>query len=134
MTDHEVGARLRTIDDQATGYPDGHMLFFFEYLDLDVIESEATRRPYTMHMDGPRSFVTFVGPFVSDTHRRVTERVVASERPAHTHGRVVELRQELKLEGSSFLGINSTLTTREFVLGRSTLGGDTVLKDREPLA
>jgi len=134
MTDHEVGARLRTIDDQATGYPDGHMLFFFEHLDLDGIESEATRRPYTMHMDGPRSFVTFVGPFVSDTHRRVTERVVASERPAHTHGRVVELRQELKLEGSSFLGINSTLTTREFVLGRSTLGGDTVLKDREPLA
>jgi len=133
MTDAEVGARLREIDDRTTGYSSGHMLFFFEHLDLDGVDSEDARRPYTMHMDGPRSFVTFVGPFVSDDHRRATERIVATERPAHTHGNVVELRQELKLEGGSFLGINSTLTTREFVLGRSTLGGDTVLKERESL-
>lgn len=134
ITDADVGDRLRTIDEQSTGYPGGHMLFFVEHLDLDGITSESARQPYTMHMDGPRSFAVFIGPFVSDTHQRAVERIVATERPAHTDGNVVELRQELKLEGRSFLGINSTLTTREFVLGRSTLGGDTVLKEREPIS
>jgi len=133
ITDAEVGARLRAIDDRSTGYPEGHLLFFFEHLDLDDLGSAAARRPYTMHMDGPRSFVTFIGPFVDEAHRRAVERIVATDRPAHTHGSVVELRQELKLEGGSFLGINSTLTTREFVLGRSTLGGDTVLEERQHL-
>jgi phage tail-like protein len=133
LDDAAVGDHLRRIDDQTAGYPDGHLLFFFEHLDLDDVGSREARDAYTMHMEGPRSFVAFVGPFVSDDHRRAVERIVATERPAHTHGRLVELRQELKLEGGSFLGINSTLTTREFVLGRSTLGGDTVLDERESL-
>jgi phage tail-like protein len=133
LDDAAVGDHLRRIDDQTAGYPEGHLLFFFEHLDLDDVGSREARDAYTMHMEGPRSFVAFVGPFVSDDHRRAVERIVATERPAHTHGRLVELRQELKLEGGSFLGINSTLTTREFVLGRSTLGGDTVLDERESL-
>lgn len=133
LDDEAVGDHLRRIDDQTAGYPEGHLLFFFEHLDLDDVGSRAARDAYTVEMDGPRSFVAFVGPFVSDDHRRAVERIVATERPAHTHGRLVELRQELKLEGGSFLGINSTLTSREFVLGRSTLGGDTVLDERESL-
>jgi phage tail-like protein len=133
LGDAAVGERLRQIDDQTAGYPPGHLLFFFEHLDLDEVGSAAAREPYTMHMDGPRSFVTFVGPFVEESHRDAVKRLVATERPAHTHGRVVELRQECKLEGASFLGINSTLTTREFVLGRSTLGGDAVLDERETI-
>jgi len=134
MTDDQVGATLREIGEMTSGYPGGHLLFFLEHLDLDGVEADEPRRPYTMHMDGPRSFVVFIGPFVEESHREAVERIVASERPAHTHGSVVELRQEFKLEGNSFLGINSTLTTREFVLGRSTLGGDTVLKEREQLS
>lgn len=134
LTDDEVGRALREIDETTSGYPEGHLLFFFEHLDLDDTDSEEVRRPFTMHMEGSRSFVVFIGPFVTEDHRKAVERIVGVERPAHTHGRVVEMRQELKLEGSSFLGVNSTLTTREFVLGRSTLGGDTVLKERGSLA
>jgi phage tail-like protein len=133
ISDAEVGARLRQIDDRNSGYPEGHLLFFFEYLDLDRTDSASAREPYTMHMDGPRSFTTFIGPFIDESHRNAVQRIVASQRPAHTHGEVVELRQELKLDGGTFLGINSTLTTREFVLGKSTLGGDTVLAERELL-
>lgn len=134
ITDEEVGTTLRDIDEQTEGYEEGHLLFFFEHLDLDDIDSEAARQPFTIHMQGPRSFVAYVGPFVSQEHRDAVKRIVWSERPAHTHGHVVELRQEMKLEGNSFLGVNSTLTTREFVLGRSTLGGDTVLKERTAIA
>lgn len=133
LADGELGGALRRIEDRTTGYPPGHLLFFFEHQDVDGVTDERARRPYTMHMEGPRSFVTFAGPFVNSEHRAAVERTVAREKPAHTHGRVVELRQELKLEGGSFLGINSTLTTREFVLGRATLGGDAVLKERAAL-
>jgi len=133
LSDEAVGERLREIDDRTTSHPSGHLLCFLEHLDLDDADLGAARGGYTMHMDGPRSFVVFVGPFVRREHRRAVERIVASERPAHTHGNVVELRQEFKLAGSSFLGVNSTLTSREFVLDRSTLGGDTVLTEREQL-
>lgn len=133
LSDEEVGEQLRAIDNQASGHDGGHLLFFFEHLDLDGIASDIARQPYTIHMNGPRSFVAFVGPFVSRDHRTVVNRIVANERPAHTHGQVVELRQEMKLEGNSFLGVNSTLTTREFVLGRATLGGDSVLKERNAM-
>jgi phage tail-like protein len=134
LADDEVGERLREIDDWAAGYPSGHLLFFFEHLDLDDADPGPAQEGYTMHMDGPRSFVAFVGPFVRRAHQAAVERVVASERPAHTHGNVVELRQECKLAGGTFLGINSTLTTREFVLNRSTLGGDSVLTERDQLS
>ena len=133
LSDEAVGERFREIDDRTAGYPSGHLLCFLEHLDLDDADAGPAREGYTMHMDGPRSFVVFVGPFVRRSHREAVERIVASERPAHTHGNVVELRQEFKLAGSTFLGINSTLTSREFVLGRSTLGGDTVLTEREQL-
>lgn len=133
LSDEAVGEALREIDDLTSGTNGGHLVFFFEHLDLDDIDAGQARQPYTMHMNGPRSFVAFVGPFVSRDHRAVVNRIVGSERPAHTHGQVVELRQELKLEGNSFLGINSTLTTREFVLGRATLGGDSVLKERNAM-
>lgn len=133
ITDEDVETAFGEIDETTAGYTDEHLLFFFEHLDLDGIESEAARQPYTMHMQGSRSFVVFVGPFVSQSHRTAVERIVAAEKPAHTHGQVVGIKQELKLEGGSFLGINSTLTTREFVLGHSTLGGDAVLKGRGSL-
>lgn len=131
MADQELGTALRQIEEQTTGYDPGHLLFFYEHLNFDGMTADSARQPYTMYMEGPRSFVVFIGPFVNRAHRDAVERIVGREKPAHTHGRVVEIRQELKLEGGSFLGINSTLTTREFVLGRATLGGDTVLKERE---
>ena len=130
LPDEAARAAFDAIDETTAGYGDGHMLFFLERQDLDGIGSEAAREPYAMHMRGSRSFVVFVGPFVSRSHHRSVARVVSADKPAHAHGRVVETEQELKLEGRSFLGINSTLTTREFVLGDATLGGDAVLRER----
>ena len=111
----------------------GHHLFVMERLDLDGIDSPAAREPYTMHMPGPRSFAVFVGPFTDPGHREAVEELVAREKPAHTDGHVVPMRQHVKLEGNSFLGVNTTLTPREFVLGRATLGEDSVLTERDLL-
>jgi len=133
LADDELGAALRRIEEQSAGHEPGHLLFTVEHRDIDRVTDRRARQPYTRHMEGPRSFVTFAGPFVDPEHLTTVERTVAREKPAHTHGRVVEIRHELKLEGGSFLGINSTLTPREFVLGRATLGGDTVLKGEATL-
>lgn len=131
LSDEAVGRRLRDIDERTGDHPGGHLLCFLEHLDLDAADEGPAQAGYTTHLDGPRSFVVFVGPFVRQAHREAIERLVASERPAHTHGSVVELRQECKLDGSTFLGVNSTLTSRAFVLDRATLGGDTVLTERD---
>jgi phage tail-like protein len=118
--------------DELAGDP-GHHLFVMERADIDRIGSDTARDPYTIHMPGPRSFAVFVGPFVDREHRRVVENIVASEKPAHTDGNVVPIRQHVKLGGNSFLGINSTLTPRNFVLGRATIGEDSVLKSADQL-
>jgi phage tail-like protein len=133
LTEDEASARLDGIDDLAREEAIDHHLFVMERLDLDGVDSPAAREPYTMHMPGPRSFAVFAGPFTDPGHREAVEEIVASEKPAHTDGRVVPMRQHVKLEGNSFLGINTTLTPREFVLGRATLGEDSVLKERELL-
>jgi len=133
LTEDEAQARRAEIDALERDEPIDHHLFVLERLDLDGIDSPAAREPYTMHMPGPRSFAVFAGPFTDPGHREAVEEVVAREKPAHTDGRVVPMRQHVKLEGNSFLGINTTLTPREFVLGRATLGEDSVLKERDLL-
>jgi len=133
LTEDEADERLAEIDGLAREAAIDHHLFVMERLDLDGIDSPAAREPYTMHMPGPRSFAVFAGPFTDADHREAVEEVVAREKPAHTDGRVVPMRQHVKLEGNSFLGINTTLTPREFVLGRATLGEDSVLKERDLL-
>lgn len=134
LSDEDAAAAFDEIDATTAGYDDRHMLFFLEHHYLDGLDREAAR-PFTMHMRGSRSFVVFAGPFVNGAQRDAVARLVADDTPAHTHGRVVELKHECKLEGGSFLGVNSTLTSREFVLGTATLGGDTVLRERgSPLA
>jgi phage tail-like protein len=133
LTESAAESRLADIDALARDDHGGHHLFLMERKDLDGIDSEAARRPYTMHMPGPRSFALFVGPFLDSEHREVVESIVAEEKPAQTDGHVVPIRQHVKLEGNAFLGINTTLTPRTWVLGRSTLGEDTVLKARELL-
>ncbi|MEF8851043.1 MAG: phage tail protein [Haloarculaceae archaeon] len=133
LAEAEAEARLDEVDDLARDEPVDHHLFVMERLDLDGIDSAAAREPYTMHMPGPRSFAVFVGPFTDPAHREAVAALVAREKPAHTDGHVVPMRQHVKLEGNSFLGINTTLTPREFVLGRATLGEDSVLKERDLL-
>jgi phage tail-like protein len=133
LTEEAATERLDAIEARANDDNGGHHLFVLERRDLDGIETGAARAPYTMHMPSPRSFAVFVGPFMDPKHRSVVESIVAEEKPAHTEGHVVPMRQHVKLEGNSFLGINTTLTPRNFVLGRATLGEDSVLKERNLL-
>lgn len=128
-----AAARHEEIDALERNDGGGHHLFVMERKDLDGMDSEAARRSYTMHMPGPRSFAVFVGPFLDPDHREVVESIVAGEKPAQTDGHVVPIRHHVKLEGNAFLGINTTLTPRTFVLGRATLGEDSVLKAQELL-
>lgn len=121
-------ARIRDRDRTDNG---DHLLWILEHPDLDDIPDEGAQ-PFARYMRGPRSFVVFAGPFVRHRHREAVERLVASDRPAHTAGAVAEVRHHCKLGGNTFLGVNSTLTPRQFELGRSTLGQDTVLGERDP--
>lgn len=133
--DDDAAARALTdVEERFGGSASDHFLFFLEHSGLDRLESPDTVQPYAMHMRGSRSFVVFAGPFVRQDHRETVDRIVANEKPAHVDGNVVELRQNCKLKGNSFLGINTTLTPREFTLGRATLGGDTVLVERDELS
>jgi len=115
-------------DGTSTDTPSGHRLFFFVDDDLDCIDRESVRRQYPLPT-GPQSFVVFCGPFETAAEQATVESIVASEKPAHVGADVVELDAELSLDGTTFLGLNSRLTTREFSLGATTLGEDTVLVD-----
>jgi len=105
-----------------------HRLFFLDGDDLDCIDRESVRRQYPLPT-GPRSFAVFCGPFETAGERATVESIVTSEKPAHVGAAVVELDDGLRLDGATFLGLNSRLTTREFSLGATTLGEDTVLVD-----
>lgn len=110
--------------------PSGHRLFFLDDDDLACIDRDSVRRQYPLSASGSRSFAVFCGPFETDDERAAIETVVSSSKPAHVGADVVEIDDELSLEGDTFLGINSRLTDREFSLGETTLGEDTVLVDR----
>ena len=92
-------------------------------------DRESVRRQYPLPT-GSQSFSVFCGPFETDDERAMVESIVTSGKPAHVGADVVELDTGLRLAGDTFLGINSRLTTREFLLGETTLGEETVLVDR----
>ncbi len=116
-------------DGTSTDPPSGHRLFFLVDSDLDCIDCESVRRQYPLPA-GPLSFVVFCGPFETDNERTTVESIVTSWKPAHVDADVVELDSGFHLGGDTFLGVNSILTMREFSLGTTTLGEDTVLVDR----
>jgi len=104
-------------------------LFFLLDDDLDCISNESVRRQYPLPAES-QSFVVFCAPLETDDDRTTVESIVASWKPAHVDADVVELDSGLRLGGDTFLGINSSVTMREFSLGATTLGEDTVLVDR----
>ena len=106
-----------------------HELFFLLDDDLDCIRSESVRRQYPLPAES-QSFVVFCDPLETDDERTTVESIVTSWKPAHVDATVAELDAEFRLGGDTFLGINSRATTREFSLGATTLGEDTVIVDR----
>lgn len=94
-------------------------------------ERGRARSPLECLVSCPQEFVVLLGPTVGEDAQATVERIVETERPAHTVGRTVGLGSWGRLDGHVYLGINSSLPPRAFVIGRSTLGTDTVLGRRE---
>jgi len=110
--------------------PTGHRLFFLEPRDLDIIDDEQTRLAYASMLPNDRSFVLYCGPLESDDQREAIEAIIQNEKPAHVTGTLAAMEGGFGLGGETFLGINSTLTTRQFAMGAAVLGEDTVLRSR----
>lgn len=129
-----VAAQMRATASDTTqtigDTPSGHRLFFLDDGDLECLDRESARSQYPLSVSGPQTVAVFCGPFETDDQLATIETIVASETPAHVDATVVELDDELTLDGDTFLGINSRLTDRQFSLGRTTLGENTVLVDR----
>lgn len=70
---------------------------------------------------------------VTEAERSVMARIVETEKPAHTVGCMQVLEPWFYLDKHTYLGINTVLTTPEFILEKSSvLGRDTVIHEREP--
>jgi phage tail-like protein len=70
---------------------------------------------------------------VSEAERSVMERIVDTEKPAHTVGCLQVLEPWFYLDKHTYLGINTVLTKPEFVLEKSSvLARDTVIYEKEP--
>lgn len=106
----------------------GPLPYLWEYADLDCIDGGAgARTDYERLVGHPRAFVLLLDPSVTDEQVRAVERLVEAATPAHAAGRVVRLRPWVQLGQHTYLGLNSYLPTREFVLDRSTLGENSAL-------
>jgi phage tail-like protein len=100
----------------------------WEHADLDPLaEGSAVRASYRRLLNSPVGFVVLVGPGVTDDELAALGRLVDAETPVHAAGRVVRLTPWVRLGGHSYLGYNTSLATREFVLDRSALGVDSMV-------
>lgn len=121
-------------DDAPGGVPaseDDPLAFVLEYGDLDCIDSEAAREPFERLVPCPQCYLVFVRSFLDDDALRTVERIVEAERPAHAAGRAVRLQPWAELGQPAYLGVNTLLPSREFVVEEAGLGADTVLVERE---
>lgn len=110
--------------------------YVLEYADLDCVDVDGARKPYEAQIGCPQCFAVLVPPFATDEQMGAVDRIVESVTPAHAVGRAVGLRPWMQLGGEShpgntYLGINSALADRDFVLEESTLGIDSALGKRE---
>jgi phage tail-like protein len=112
--------------------PTSDLLYLVESRDLDCIDDPGALAPYRRLVPCPHCFVVLLAPYVDRERRRTVERIVDTERPAHAVGRTVGLQPWVELGGHAYLGVNSTLPTRELVLERSGLGRDSVLAGPDP--
>ena len=101
-----------------------------EYADLNCVDGNA-RESFTRLLSCPQQFLVLVGSFVDDEQAQTVERIVENEQPAHAVGTAVTLHPWAQLGGHAYLGVNSTLPSRDFVLETSGLGRDSILVERE---
>jgi phage tail-like protein len=126
------GENLLVAHEALAERPTPDLLYLLESRDLDCIDDPEALAPYRRLVPCPHCFVVLLAPYVDRERRRTVERIVDTERPAHAVGRTVGLQPWVELGGHAYLGVNSTLPTRELVLERSGLGRDSVLAGPDP--
>lgn len=96
-------------------------------------DAKATVRPEdVLYGSNPYSFCILLKPFgITSNQLQTVQRIVNTEKPAHTAGHVRKLEPWIYLDGYTYLGVNTILTEPVFILGKSALSRDTVLSDRE---
>ena len=119
-------------DDDPDVFDSPTFLYLWENADLDVSERNAARAEYERLLNCPHCFVVLVGTPVEHGQRRVLDWLIGRETPAHTTGRAVRVRPWFQLGAHTYLGANSRLASREFVVGTATLAEDTVLTGSTP--
>ena len=117
----------------------GRPIFLLEHADLDCIDTVDARAPYERLVPCEQCFGVFTTPSLEHDSLRGVERIVRSHQPAHTTGRTIRLQPWIQLSGDdsapthrTFLGVNSTLAEREYVLESARLGTDAVVTAVEP--
>jgi hypothetical protein len=69
---------------------------------------------------------------VTEAERVTLQRILDTEKPAHTNGTLQVLEPWFYLDVHTYLGVNTLLNKAEFVLGKSSvLGRDIVIYDKE---
>lgn len=131
LTDAEVEAALRAHEVLPAVYDRVERLFLLEYAAFNCIDSEDALAAYRTLLDCPQCFLLMVTPPVSDEQLRTIRRIVDDQRPAHAAGRAIELQPWIRLGSNAYLGVNSTLPERDFVLEETELGANAVLSERE---
>lgn len=108
------------------------LLGIIEYFQLDVIKDEKVKEIYANLLGGPYCFIVLIyRSSINDEELRSIQRIVDSEKPAHTVGKVIDLQPWVHLGEHSYLGVNTVLSEPRFVLEKSGLGWDTVVTEME---
>lgn len=113
--------------------------WIWEPPDLSCIDDETVESIYERLLPCSQCFALVVPSFVDETAMETVERIVRAQAPAHTAGRAIRLQPRIELAGDehegathTYLGVNSVLAERDFVIEESTLGTDSKLIEREP--
>ena len=129
LTDEEATRAIERLDPTP---------WVWEPPDLSCVDDETVESIYERLLPCSQCFALVVPPFVDETAMETVERIVRAQAPVHTAGRAIRLQPRIELAGDehegathTYLGVNSVLAERDFVIGGSTLGTDSELIERE---
>ncbi|MGZ4846238.1 MAG: phage tail protein [Halobacteriota archaeon] len=106
-------------------------LWVVEASTIDKMREGELKTEYGRLWGRPSCFAVIAGTGLSDEVIAAARNIVRAETPVHANGQFIGLRAEMVLGGHTYLGVNTTLSRRSFVLGTSLLSRDTALVQRE---
>jgi len=111
---------------------------------LDCADEGPAREFYERLLGCPEGVLVLLHPRVDEADVQALSRIVAAQAPAHASVRTVGLDRRVQLAGTcsgeetaergyhTYLGVNSALAERSFVVDDAGLGEETVLGSHEP--